>query len=363
MKLKIYTDLTLLTVWYPVELLIPFIGIFNEEDKPGRIMSSRFAEYSRKGREMFELTSIEEADVCLLPIYYKFSGDTIMFENAIKDFVNIVEKSRKKTIVFAGHDKAEVKVKIKNCIIFNSALHKSTQNSNVYSWPHFFEDYLEKYQNKKLIVRTKSEVPTVGFCGFAPPLSQKLNKGRIIAMIKLVANYVGIMKFFPAKASHSYRARAILGLRKTKILKTNFQLKSYFSFGPTGQLNTGDTKETDDAFRRNFVDNIIESDYTLCVRGIGNNSIRFFESLCCGRIPVFVNTDCVLPFDFLIDWKSLCVWIEESDIDKVDNIILDFHRNISAEDFINLQKKLRSIWEEYLSPIGFFNNLQLFIHN
>lgn len=29
------------------------------------------------------------------------------------------------------------------------------------------------------------------------------------------------------------------------------------------------------------------SDYVLCTRGNGNYSIRFYEALCRGRIPVF----------------------------------------------------------------------------
>lgn len=126
-------------------------------------------------------------------------------------------------------------------------------------------------------------------------------------------------------------------------------------------MNTGKTAESNEEFRNKFVENIIESDYTLCVRGLGNNSVRFFETLCCGRIPVFVNTDSTLPFDNLIDWKSLCVWVEEKDIDNIAAAVVEFHNNISEEEFLNLQEKLREIWEEYLTPIGFFKRLGFFI--
>jgi hypothetical protein len=363
-KLKFFTDLELLKVGDPVELLIPFIGVFNEEDKPGKMMSSRFNEYLLKGREFIELTTqIEEADACLLPVYYELIDDVATFENAIQAFIKTVESSGKKTIIFAGHDVSNPPIKVKNSIIFTSALSKSTQPANMFAWPHFFEDFLKQYYNGEQVLRDRQPIAAVGFCGYAPPLGIRFGKAKLIGVLKLIANYTGIIKKYPAQASHSYRARAILGLKNSKLIATNFKLKPTFAFGPLGQLNTGNTQESDEEFRKSFVSNIIESDYTLCVRGIGNNSVRFYESLCCGRIPVFVNTDCVLPFDFKIDWKSLCIWVEEKDIDNIDKIVFDYHNNITNQDFIELQKKLRLIWEEYFSPIGFFKQLHLFINN
>ena len=364
MKLKIFTDLALIHEGYPIELLIPFVGVFNEEDKPGKLMSSRFDEYVVKGKEFLELTdNLEEAHVAILPIYYELIGDVAAFEKVIEPFIKKVGLSNKKIIVFAGHDVSNPRIKIKNSIIFNSAINKSSKPENTYPFPHFFEDFIKQYHQNKYVAKIKGQIPVVGFCGYAPPLGLTLSKAKIIGSLKLVANYVGLIKKFPGKASHSYRARAILGLLNSKIIKTNLRLKANFAFGPEGQLNTGKTTQTDEDFRKSFVNNILESDYTLCVRGIGNNSIRFYESLCCGRIPVFVNTDCALPFDFLIDWKNLCVWVEEKDIDNIDKIVWEFHQKISNEEFIELQKKLRSLWEEYFSPVGFFKNLHLFLNN
>jgi hypothetical protein len=363
-KLKIFTDLELLKVGHPVELLIPFIGVFNEEDKPGKMMSCRFDEFAKVGKEFIELTShIKEADACLLPVYYELFEDVDVFERAIQPFIKQVESSNKKILIFAGHDIINPKITVKNSIIFNSAINKSTRPNNTHAFPHFFEDFIKQYHKDESVLKIKKDVPVIGFCGYAPPLGVTLSKAKVIGTFKLIANYFGIIKKYPAKASHSYRARAIIGLMNSKKIKTNLKLKANFAFGPKGQLNTGKTTESDEEFRRGFVNNILESDYTLCVRGIGNNSIRFYESLCCGRIPIFVNTDCVIPFDFIIDWKSLCVWVEEKDIDNIDNIVLDFHNKISNEEFMALQKKLRLLWEDYFSPVGFFKNLHLFLNN
>ena len=57
--------------------------------------------------------------------------------------------------------------------------------------------------------------------------------------------------------------------------------------------------------RFEFIRNILSSDYTLCFRGSGNYSLRFYETLCLGRIPLFINTDCKLPFEDEINWRDM----------------------------------------------------------
>ena len=37
--------------------------------------------------------------------------------------------------------------------------------------------------------------------------------------------------------------------------------------------------------------------YGLCVRGFGNFSFRLGETLMMGRIPILIDTECILPFD------------------------------------------------------------------
>lgn len=359
MKLKLYTDLSLLEKGQPVELLIPFIGDF--EAGAESIRHGRYDDFLKNGKSFLELTSIEECDACLLPIFYDVIDNQAKFEKDIAEFIAKVEQSGKKILIFVGHDVLEINIPVKNSIIFNSAISKSKQTKNVHPWPHFFEDFLEKYNNGKLNPRNKDAKPIVGFCGYAPPLNIKMGREKIVGIAKLLANYAGLLQRYPDRISHSYRARAIIGLQKAKNVTTNFRLKSNFAFGPTG-MNTGNTVESNQEFRNKFFENIVDSDYTLCVRGLGNNSVRFFETMCCGRIPVFVNTDSTLPFDDLIDWKKLCVWVEEKDIDRIGDIVAEFHSKISEEDFIELQKELRRIWEEYLTPTGFFKRLNYFIN-
>lgn len=361
-KLKFFTDLGLLRLGQPVEMLFPFINGYDKTEEAEIIRHGRFDKYLKEGKEFLEISSLENCDICLLPVYYDVIENQKEFEKEIEPFIRQVEASGKKILIFVGHDVLNIDIDVKNAIIFNSAISKSKQAANVHAWPHFFEDFLERYSDSELKVRHKGAKPVVGFCGYAPPLGVSMGREKIVGAAKLLANYMGVLQKYPHRVSHSYRARAVRGLQKSAKVITNFRLKSSFAFGPKG-FGPQDAKnnETADDFRRKFVENILESDYTVCVRGLGNNSIRFFETICCGRIPVFVNTDSTLPFSDVIDWKKLCVWVEEEDIDRISERLAIFHAAISDEDFIKLQEQLRNIWEEYLSPTGFFKHLHHFV--
>lgn len=364
-KLKLYTDLNLLKIDQPiVDLLIPFCGQdVNEKNSELNITIGRFDNYEKEGKEFIKLTSLEESDACLLPIRYTEKENDVEFENNIKTFADKAGASGKKTFVFLSSDVDYFDVKIKNSIIFCNTLYRSKRKSNEHAFTFFFEDFIAKYYQNHLPLRTKTSVPTIGFCGFAPPLAQKFGIYKVKEAFRLAMNYLGLMKSFPSKSAHSYRARALLSVLRSKKVKNNFIIRSNFGFGgPLGGLYPGGVKELNDSFRKDYVKNIIDSDYTLCVRGYGNNSIRFFEALCCGRIPVFVNTDCVLPFDFMIDWKKYCVWVEEKDINKIPEKVLEFHEKLSPEEFTKLQIEIRSLWKKYFTPEGFYMHLNLYLN-
>ena len=66
-----------------------------------------------------------------------------------------------------------------------------------------------------------------------------------------------------------------------------------------------------------FDDNLRSATYALCIRGAGNFSARFYEALSFGRVPLFVDTRCVLPLEDDIDWRHHCVWVDRSDVGRI----------------------------------------------
>ena len=109
--------------------------------------------------------------------------------------------------------------------------------------------------------------------------------------------------------------------------------------------------------RTEYIDNILDSDYVLCVRGWGNFSFRFFEAMSLGRTPVLIDTDCVLPLDFVHDYQSLCVIVPEDKVHQVDQRVAEFHASFDDRTYRLHQERVRSFWVEWLSAEGFFRHL------
>ena len=107
---------------------------------------------------------------------------------------------------------------------------------------------------------------------------------------------------------------------------------------------------------KEFYNNINDSQYIICVRGGGNFSVRFYEALAMGRIPVFINTDCILPLIDKINWNENLVWIESSEIISMPKKIMSFHNKLNNKTLEAQIKKNRKTWEDFLTLDGYFKH-------
>ena len=78
-----------------------------------------------------------------------------------------------------------------------------------------------------------------------------------------------------------------------------------------------------------------------------------------GRIPLLIDTGCVLPFDFLHRYSDYCIIVPEYRIPEAGRIVAEFHASLSAQGYLDLQQRIRDFWGEWLSPEGFFGKLPL----
>src|SRR5437763_1885888 len=60
--------------------------------------------------------------------------------------------------------------------------------------------------------------------------------------------------------------------------------------------------------------------YYLCPRGVGPNTIRFWESLQAGAIPVLISDNMALPKGF--NWDNCIIRIREKDILSINSILV-----------------------------------------
>ena len=106
--------------------------------------------------------------------------------------------------------------------------------------------------------------------------------------------------------------------------------------------------------RREYVNSVFGCDYALCMRGAGNWSYRFFEALSAGRIPVMIDTDCMLPLEDEIDWSRHICRIPYAQIARAPAILREFHHNLGPQGFATMQRANRNLWVEQLEPSAFF---------
>lgn len=298
----------------------------------------------------------EEADIFLFPVLYEilfeytdseyknanFKQDEIsVLKTQFKSMTDAAVKYGKKILVFYYRDPVK-KIEIPNSVIFRTSLLKS-QQINEYAIPAYVKNLQPKTE---LTLLAKSDKPSVGFRGQAAPIDLPI-KLRIRRFINKVFDTLRINKSVNLYYNFGYLARrdAIYACIKNKKIKSDLT------------ITTAQQSIDGESAKKLFLDNILNNQYNICVSGHGNYSFRLYETLCTGRIPVFINTDCVLPFEEFIDWKKHVVWIEEKDAYKTDKLILQFHKSISQADFMKLQQNNRLLWEQYLCPEGFYENL------
>lgn len=360
MKLKIFSERSYLPEGINHDsMLSPFWGRLPENalEEPDYPWTKRFVRYAEMGCSFFEMTSLEEADLAVVPINWMaargntwrtIKGNKVATDLAIQ-FAKKAQTAGKQVVVFFAGDCSDEKIPVKNALIFRESLYRSAKKATDFAIPAFNEDIVEHYFGGQITIREKPIKPTVGFCGYAKktPFIKETLKNVVYHSVMLTVH--GNMGVPPSKG-HSLRSQALDTLSKSQIVDTNFSKREGLVF-----LNEADM-ELKKKLRMEFLQNMIGSDYVLCCRGAGNFSFRFNEALCCGRIPILINTDCVLPYDFVIDWKKYCVWVDEKEIPLIAEKVAEFHNNLSPQDFVDLQHECRKLWKQWICPEGFFAN-------
>ena len=103
-------------------------------------------------------------------------------------------------------------------------------------------------------------------------------------------------------------------------------------------------------FWKEFADICQQSKFILCPRGTGASSIRLFESMKMGRVPVIISDEWVPPDG--PDWHKFSLRIPEKDISKIPQILEK--QEIHA---IEMGLLARKQWEQWFSEEVCFHNV------
>ncbi|WP_044398990.1 exostosin family protein [Lacinutrix sp. Hel_I_90] len=330
--LKLYTDTQFLTETHRKEV---FPLLFDLHFKP----DERLAHYY----EVVE--SIAACDIIVMPIdYTRF----IKHKKAFDALLKASKTNHKPLWIYTAGDFGFTNY-IKNSYTFRLGGFDSTLSDTNFIMPAFINDpYVAQMPNSFSVLK-KTKKPSIGFVGHAQSgflkyLKEGVGHLKVGVIRALHRVLVDAQVFYPSSVK---RAGYLSALLKDNRIDSHFILRNKYRAGVTSEAEKQKSMIE-------FYENIFNNAYTFCSRGVGNFSVRFYETLAMGRIPILLNTDCRLPLHTTIDWKTHCVIIEEAEVHKMPAHILAFHEALSSADFENIQHNNREIWKTKLMRHAYF---------
>lgn len=297
----------------------------------------------------------KNCDMFLFPIAIEYMAHSGR-KNELDGFIVKAKKKNKKVLVFTSGD-VGLTLNFDNVIMMRLGGFSSKMKSDTVIMPPFIEDPYLKL-NSQFITLDKKENPTIGFVGHANGGIIKLIKEYVIYIKQFVFriiknNPTDHQSFYP---SSFFRHKYLNFLEKAANIDTNFIYRNKYRAGAKTQKDLETTT-------LEFYQNMNVSPYTFCMRGMGNFSVRFYETLAMGRIPVLIDTDCKLPFPEMINWENHCLIIDKNDVENISSKLFKFHQSFSTEKFKELQESNRLLWETYFTKYNFFIKLKQILMN
>ena len=314
---------------YMVKYNIP--TIFLDFDK----MTNDYNYLFNKLEDIFNLYHIKEND--LKNIFYEVNNlysnkislkqDNLFFTNIINKLNNYniiclnndtipelqpyIINQKLNVFLIRSDDTHPILMNNNKCIIFRTSLYKSKKQINEFIIPVFwfhklnnnFIDY--KLKSIKSIIK-----PSLSFCGYI----------------------------------HSYPKR----LQWCEYLKQSSLIDCYFIYRE--QFMHANYKE--------YIQNMNQCEFCFCPRGTGNFSIRFYECLYFGRIPVVIDTDMLLFQEDEINWSNHIVF--SKNIEEIPHDIVSFW---NSKNIIEVQENNKILYQTYFNEKNILKYFEKSIEN
>ena len=123
---------------------------------------------------------------------------------------------------------------------------------------------------------------------------------------------------------------------------------------PFYSLHPADIPFDKNTVRQEYIENLRTSPVALCLRGDANASQRFYETFSASRIPLFVDTDCVLPLEEIIPYDELMIRIPSTGIKMLPARLEAWAGRQNPESVRSLQERVRAVYDEYLRLDAYF---------
>jgi hypothetical protein len=290
------------------------------------------------------VNEISESDLVLVPVFFSQINSEI--KKYLDYWVDISEKNNKKIIIsFFGDMVSDIHYS--KGVILKNSVWKSDLRGNEIVVPAFSEDLLIES-----IFNNKRKKPVIGFCGQTELLFKNYIKNKIKNLLFNILFFITQQKkFLYKKRGVSLRKKLIEILKKDKSVTANFIERNFFS--GSSKTAVGDINK----LKKDFYENIIESDFVLSPKGDGNYSNRFFETLSCGRVPIVVDTDIYLSGFNKGELDKFVVMVPYNQKHKVSDFIKDFYSKHDNKSWVRLQEEIIEKYKKDIRYDSFMNKL------
>lgn len=313
---------------------------FSDEQSYGYLRENMFKKIEKL--HLFNITdTAHNAEAILMP--FEHSAAQRKSPEIEAHYRRIAEASSKPIIIVKFGDSID-DVDGNNVIILRTSKYRSTLLPNEIICPPVVSDLGTETD---LTILTKTKRPSIGFVGLATKAQSNNSVRRFFRYGK--QDYIlSLLSFFTSEiGAHRsglyFRSKALKILRENEGVDCDFIIRDFWG-------RRAHAKEHSDpsVLRAEFVSNIVQNLYTLCVKGAGNFSLRFFEVLSAGRIPLVIDTDITLPMNEEIDYKKFCIFIDQRDLSDIGSLLISRHSELVKDELEQMQRVARMTFHEKL---------------
>ncbi len=281
----------------------------------------------------------EEADFFAVP--YEYFDVVDQYPAYLSSIYEKAKKAGKKVLLFDYTDYVDRIPELPtHAILFRVSVYRHHKQPNELLMPYFVEDLGTRYSigPKEL----KGE-PSIGYCGQSDfgTLTRYIR-----ARVKWSLSFLSLLLRFDLnplvhQRGIFWRKKALAILKRSK-LNCDIVVRRFYSLHQkSGSFNADEVRNT-------YVENLRNNDFALCARGDANASQRFYEALSASRIPLFVDTDCVLPLEEIIDYDKVMLRVSWRDLAVFPQKVREFVTRASASDVRRIEQDARVVYDEYL---------------
>jgi len=104
-------------------------------------------------------------------------------------------------------------------------------------------------------------------------------------------------------------------------LLTHYNSDDDFSLLDTGRWHFEKDSVSRDSRQKTYAKTLSHTIFSLCPRGTGPSTIRIWDSLALGSIPVIISDGLKMPLPTIVEWNKCCVFIPEKELGQLKDMV------------------------------------------